>query len=288
MWVIALANNIPEIITEEDLKTQKLVINDKNIEVKNPVDSVTEELLRNLKVGLFVIEYMGVRVYPRKSGSYPNPTLMDFALVRYLKNQGLKSKKVLDLGSGLGFRGNFAAKYLEPEEIVFGDINPLALNQSLENYFLNHPELARNYDVKKHSTGALIKAVDQTIDLRLGDVSQTLANYDAEGQIALAAPYFIPGFCTNFPQAFSLFAEVAKKTGARLLIGHSNTANKLVEEAASKHGLSLTSRIEQEVPFLVEYSDPKEHDEIPDGLIFKDGVPYHKLMVSELYFKSNS
>jgi hypothetical protein len=98
---------------------------------------------------------------------------------------------------------------------------------------------------------------------------------------------YLPGICEVFPQAFSLFAQVAKNTGARLYLGHSNLASDLVELAATKSGLHLQSKNEQKVPFMIEYTDTRTQlttdDLVEKGLeLTPEGKAYHTLMVSEL------
>jgi SAM-dependent methyltransferase len=242
------------------------------------------------KIYSYFIEYDGVRVLSRQSDRYPNPTLNHFALANYLKERNNRSPKFIDLGCGVGFLGNYAAKNLDTSEIVFADLNPDAINQSLTSYQINTGIKLSDYPVTNHSYGARIKNPKHTLDVRVGDAAQSLANFDAQGCTAVAAPMYIPGACEVFPQAFMFFAYVAKRTGANLYFGHSNLSSDMIDMAAHKSGLVLRSKEAKEVPFMVEYTDGRDEltkeNLVSKGLIIKkDGSAYHKLMVSELSYR---
>jgi hypothetical protein len=278
------------VVTSEDLKKQRISGFDFEKEITNPRDSIDPDLLFMLEKaeGPFLIEYGGVKVLSRQSEFYPNPTFNHFALANHLKNSRVTSKKIIDLGCGVGFLGNYGAVNLNPETVIFSDLNPDALNQSLYSYTLNNSFDESAVKQQPHKYGARFDFGKHTIDLRVGNSAETLINYDAEGCVSLCAPMYIPGICEVFPQAFSFFASVAKNTGSRLFIGHSNLTSKLVENAAEANNLNLRSREENRVPFMVEYVDSRkdliQEELISKGLEFdKFGKAYHRLMVSELY-----
>ncbi|MBR9683800.1 methyltransferase [Candidatus Woesearchaeota archaeon] len=279
------------VVTDQDLERQRILGFNLEKEIENPRDSVDPELLNVLANSgntSYLIEFDDVKVLSRQSEAYPNPTLNHFALAHYLRKQGVTSKKVIDLGCGVGFLGNYGAIRLEPEVIVFSDLNPNAINQSAISYQLNTGVNLQSAKEVPHQYGIELQTGKQTVDLRIGNSAETLHNYDAEGCISLCSPMYLPGICEVFPQAFGFFANVAKNTGSRLYIGHSNLASDLVEQAAEMNGLRLTSKEEKRVPFLIEYTDGREQ-RICDGLVSKgleideNGKVYHKLMVSELF-----
>lgn len=281
------------VVTDQDLEKQRIRGLDLEKEIKNPRDGVDPRLLEflaNHGQTQYLIEFDGVKVLSRQSAGYPNPSLPHFSLANYLKRNKVESKKVIDLGCGVGFLGNYGAVHLNPEVVVFSDLNPQALQQSATSYQLNKGVNLQASQQKQHNYGVEIKTDKQTLDLRLGNSAQTLQHYDAEGCVSLCSPMYLPGICEVFPQAFSLFASVAKNTGSKLYIGHSNLASDLVEAAAQENGLHLNAKEENRVPFLIEYTDGRNKltcdSLVSKGLeIDNDGVPYHKLMVSELSYK---
>jgi hypothetical protein len=286
--------NIIAVITSRDLEIQTLVGIGPEKEVKNPNGGVDSKILeRILNSGYdkpFQIEFDDVKVFSRMSDAYPNPTLNHFVLARYLRDQGVRSRKVIDLGCGVGFLGNYGAVHLDPEVIVFSDLNPAALNQSANSYQLNNKIGLKSAEIINHKYGVQLKTGAQSLDLRLGNSGETLNEYDAQGCVSLCAPMYLPGICEVFPQAFQLFGLVAKNTGSTLYIGHSNLASDLVERAAISNGLHLNSKEEKKVPFSIEYTDLRNR-RLCEGLVQKgleigvDGKVYHKLMVSQMSYK---
>jgi len=280
------------VITREDLEAQRISGFDLEAELKNPRDAVDPQILASLAargVTNYFMEFDGVRVLSRQSDAYPNPTLNHFALARYLSRGKVTAPKFLDLGCGVGFLGNYAGVRLETKELVFADLNPEAINQALFSYQVNHRLDLGSFPNEQHDFGLKIKAPKHTLDCRVGNAAESLDNFDAQDCIAVAAPMYLPGVCEVFPQAFMLFAHVAKKTGAKLYIGHSNLTSDLVEQAARQNGLHLRSKEEQSVPFMIEYTHPGKAlmaDEfMKRGLELREGRAYHKLMVSELSYK---
>lgn len=279
------------VITSRDFTRQNLTNGNLAKEVENPTDGVDpsiEAVLAQEGIMEFFISFDSVTVLSRQRRGYPNPTLNHFCLSKYLRDTGKSTKKFLDLGCGVGFMGNYASVHLNPEEIVFADLNPNAVGQSVFSYGLNHELDINDIPRESRAPGAMdIKAPKHTLCTRIGDAAQSLRGYDAEGGIAVAAPMYIPGVCEVFPQAFKLFAFVAKNTGATLYIGHTNLASGLVDDAAKSMGLKLSLRAEREVPFVVEYSNmdavPGLIDHLASkGLEIRDKMAFHKLMVSEL------
>jgi len=276
------------IVTAEDLITQKL-ISGKDIlgEIKNPTDSADTRLLEVAKERSYLIEFDSVQVLSRQSPLYPNPTLNHYALARFLRKNNITAYKGLDLGCGAGFLGNYSVQELGIKEVVFSDLHPEALNQSLFAFQINQDIDLESCLQTPLRDGIRISAPKHSIELRCGPSQNTMQGYDGEDGIALAAPMYLPGICEIFPQAYEVFAYTAKNIGARLFIGHSSLAKDLIERAADRFGMSLNARNEQEVPFVAEYEDYRKNkgnlDElVKKGLVVRGEDLYHDLMVSEL------
>jgi hypothetical protein len=280
------------VITSEDLEKQTLRKDNVERSIRYPRDAVDADIMKELLndgTTSYFINYDGVSVLSRQSDRYPNPTLSHFALAKHLKANKISSPKFIDLGCGVGFLGNYAAKSLGCKEIVFADLNEGAIQQSLFSYQINNDINLKNITQVPHKFGARFTTPLQTLDVRIGNAAESLAHYDAQDCIAVAAPMYLPGICEVFPQAFMFFADVAKKTGAKLYFGHSSLASHMVEQAAHVHNLNLRSREEKEIPFMIEYTDGRKdlikEDLISLGLVIKNGgKAYHNLMVSELSY----
>jgi len=280
--------------TDRDLKEQYLIKSDQIVaKLNNPESSIDyqfyEFLTRN-NVSEFILKYQDTMIFPRNNGGYPNPTMNHLVLAKYLKENKKKSHSFVDLGCGTGFLGNFAKKDLGIDNIYFSDMNLNAINQSLSSYQLNNGVNLQNY-LKENSNGKIIFDIKDKGNLvaLIGDSNEMLNGFDLEGQIGTIAPMYVPEICEVFPQAYQVFASVAKNTGLKLYVAHSNLANDKVEEAAQKNGLSLNSVNEKEELFRIDYTDGRNRPIIKDlsskGLKMKNGVPYHTIMVSEMSYR---
>jgi len=261
------------------------------IKLENPADAIDPKIsniICNTNLSEYLIEFDDTKVISRQSRDYPNPTANHFTLARHLSNI-MTSPKFIDLGCGVGFLGNYAGVRLDIEEIIFADLNQGAIDQALNSYETNHKLNLKKYKQEQHDHGIKILGSKHTLDTRVGNAAESLKNYDAEGCIAVAAPMYVPGICEEFPQAFDLFAEVAKNTGADLYIGHSSLTLDLIEKAAHESGLKLLSEEKKTIPFIIEYTDGRtnltQEHLVAKGLIIKNDKSYHKLMVSKLYHK---
>lgn len=279
------------VTTSLDFARQNLTNGGLAKEVENPVEGVDpsiQEVIVVNGISDFFINFDGVKVLSRQSPTYPNPTLNHFVLSLYLKESGARAKKFMDLGCGVGFMGNYAGVHLGPEEIMFADLDQNAVGQSIHSYGFN--QNIENVSVlpqEPHNVGVIIKAPKHTLDARVGDAAQSTDGYDAEGGIAVAAPMYIPGICEVFPQAFQLFAFVAKNTGANLYVAHTNLASDLVEDAANRMKLEREVMMERELPFVAEYSNMAVKPGLVDhlrakGLEIKGNEAFHKIVVSKL------
>lgn len=285
------------VVTSQDLASQAVrahaLENIVEEVVNNPTDAIDPRILalmREMQAPSYKIEYENVQVLSRQDPAYPNPTLNHFALGRFLGRTQPDAKKFIDLGCGTGFLGNYAGKHLDCEEIIFADMNPNAINQSLFSYGDNNGVDLQNCPIERYDFGVKIKVgKDKTVDGRIGDVNQTMYGFDAEGCIAACAPMYIPDVCEVWPQAFITFGAVAQHIGADLYVGHSNLSNHMLEDAAGKLGMKLECRNEAEVPFVAEYADFHRRGIVEESLTAKglrvdrEGKAYHKLMVSKLY-----
>ena len=112
------------IVTTEDLITQTLISGTNVLqEIKKPIDAVDPRLLESMQsADQYLIKFDGVKVLSRQSERYPNPTLNHFSLARYLRQNGITAAKAIDLGCGVGFLGNYAAKHLGAHEVLFSDL----------------------------------------------------------------------------------------------------------------------------------------------------------------------
>lgn len=204
----------------------------------------------------FVFEYDGVKVLERLETGYPDVTMNHYAVSRHLQDQGISAQVFADLGSGVGFNGNYASMHLDAPHIVFADLNPHAMNNAMMAYALNHgPEIVRNASREQKGTyQTVMETGKHTLDFRLGDVLHTL---DSSIDVAVAAPMFIPGICEVFPNAFRIFAFAAKKAGAELYIGHSNISRDWILGAAREAGSRVEETPIREIPLSFEYTDEK-------------------------------
>ena len=240
-----------------------------------------------------ILAYENVRVFSRRHPGYPNPTLNHLELVNYFSNCAAP-KKFIDLGCGVGLLGNAATVYGDTEkfEVIFADLNPYAVNQSVQAYQLNHKTDLRACPGVRTQTGFRIDTGKHVLEARVGDVSQTFFRFDGQGARAVAAPMFIPVICEVFPQAFDLFALVAKHIGATLYFGHSNLVLDMVKKAAEKNKMKVRSEPTQTIPFNPEYYSSEQGLQVdyeslaPFGLEIVKGSKvneyYHRLMISEL------
>ena len=279
--------------TERNLEVQKIDGMKEAIiggPLKDGFDPEFEDMVLSVNADNYFIQFDNTKVHWRAENGYPNPTLSHFALARHLTDQKLKARKLIDIGCGVGLLGNYMAKNSDIKDITFLDLNPNAVDQSVAAYQLNHNVNLSQSPVANGQFGPIVKTPKHNLELIVGPAPQALNGFDGEGCVAVAVPYFLPGICEVFPQAYGLFAQTAKNTGADIYIGHSNLASEQVETAARDNGLHLSATEEKEVPFMIEYHDECKSilDNLTDkGLVMKKGVPYHKLMVSKLSHKSN-
>ena len=288
------------VVTNYDLARQGLSLDGSLREVTDPCHSLDPRLARELnRKGLApAFQYDGVKTVNRRSPRYPNVTMNHFAVGRVLRESQAMPKRFFDLGCGVGFNGNYAAAVLGTQEIVFADLNLEAINDSVASYGLNHPEIdlvSKISAIHRHKFGGVVHTGKHSLDLRVGDAIQTLSGMG--GDYASISPMFVPGICEIFPQAYNLFAGIAKGLGARLFVGHSALALQWVEDAATTHKMDLIPRFEKRIPLRLDYSDsgatlngvlpPALEDNLrPLGLELSEEPNgpryYHKLMVTEL------
>lgn len=236
---------------------------------------------------IFQYEYDGIKALSRQNEGYPDPTFNHFKLAQYLKQNITSAKGIIDMGCGAAFLGNYAAATIDLEEVLFADMNPVALKQAVFSYQLNHPNSLETATQIHHERGTYIKTNKHRLDLRIGDVTTTLKNFDGEDHISVACPMYMPELCEVFPQAYALFAKTAKDIGSKLYIAHSNLSNDLVEKSAQWAGSKLKSVSEEQVQLELEYidssKDPKKVKETLQSLGLREyeGKPYHKIIISE-------
>jgi SAM-dependent methyltransferase len=200
---------------------------------------------------------------------YPNPTLFHLTLADFVKNKSLKPT-IVDAGCGTGFLGNYAAKHLHPQKIIFADMNPYAIKQSIEAVHLNNG-LAKLIDA---NPDRVVYKSDKEYEGRLGNILTSVD--DVTEATFLSAPYFLPGIVEAFPQAFAIYSAAAVKNGNEIYFGHSDLSMPLLEDAASKAGANLQSNSIRTIPLSPEfYSEHLGRPEIEEGTA-------HKLMVSRL------
>lgn len=293
--------------TSLDLDSQVALIGGdggESTEIQHPChsfDPQLESLLAKRGQEPAFFEYAGVKVLKRRSTGFPNATFNHFAIARALTDHSVTPRRFIDLGCGVGFLGNYASVHFRPEEIVFADLNPDALNHGLLGYEANHGVDLDACPRTPHSFGFKIKTLRHTLDARLGNAAHTLRGYEAD--VAVAAPMYIPGVCEVFPQAYALFAGIAKQLGTHLFIGHSCLATHMVESAARSCGMRMDTRYERLLPLRLDYADdaPLSQVQRDSGILFPEveeslsslgldintsnnGLPryYHRVFVSEL------
>ena len=251
-------NTLYLVETARDLSSQRHKFGEHIREVENPAEvkntKVEREILesggRN-PTGLFYL-HDGVGVFSRQSPRYPDATMNHYAVARALDDNLVSAKRFVDLGCGVGFLGNYASKKLDSEEIVFADLNPMAINQSIGAYAFNHEIDLSEVPVRQDGNNVILETGKHVLEGRVGDASQTLQGLEAD--CAACAPMLVPKLCEIFPGAYRLFAGVAKDLGAPIYIGHSNMTELLVQEAASYHGMEHEVVFDRRMRFSPDYA----------------------------------
>lgn len=200
-----------------------------------------------------VLSFDGVKAMYRTDRGYPNATFSHYATGRALRDLEVKPKRLVDLGCGVGFIGNYASVHLSPKEIVFADLNPNALAQSMTAYLLNTGQKPHEVQLGLQGNVTQLTSSRNVAIAVLGDVRESLTGLEAD--VATAAPFYIPLVCEVFPQAYNIFAARAKAMGATLFIGHSNLAQRAVEDAANANQMKLAEVARIRTPLPLEYTD---------------------------------
>ncbi len=298
-----------KIITRPDLNEQVLLSEEEVLaKVNNPETSIEAEILEELNKQTeqrpVLVGYDNTLVLPPGKGDmYPLVSMGHLLLADTLrhipdvKDSGDKGRTMADLGCGSGFLGLFLANNFAGiigRRILMGDLFPSSLNGVIRSYCLDKGLNLDDLDTEQTDQGMRLTTTSlDLLDLRVGDVAQTMVGEEAD--IAVACPIFIPGICEVFPQAYQLFGAVAKEMGADFYFAHSNLADKVIEEAAQVNGAHISAIKEKEFPYYPQRMDTASrsredlHERIEElvelGLRKEDdGNMCHKLKVSKMSF----
>ena len=272
-------SEIPIVQINDDLKT--ISFNNQTFEIENEGPSVFQSFLES--EGIYhATQFQNTYTLARTSPNYPNPAVFHYALAKHLKEQGMDSEYFIDMGCGVGFLGNFAAKNSDSKNIIFSDINPQSLRDSANSFSINH----QDQQISRLNLGHILYLTtpQKRASFIPGNSKETLKDLDLEGQIGVCAPYYLPGIIENWPESYELFSSVAKNTGLTLYIGHSHLSSDLIESAAKSNGLKLRDVKKTQTLFNSEYSNKESILEESD-LKMINGKPHHDIMVSKLSYK---
>ena len=277
-----------KIITSEDFSTQKLYVGDKNKGfIANPIKSIYPEFFEGLdREKQLLIGYGNTVVLP-----YDNPLVSfgHFLLAKTLSELNIDSKegkKIVDLGTGSGFMGNYLSKNfnsLTNGELVFTDLSTESANAVIGAYLINHNLDISELDLKQTENQVEFIGNNNTlIKIILVDVNETLKDHRAD--LSVASPVFIPGVQEVFPQAYSVFGKVAKKMSSEFYFSSSSMADNVILEASKNIGGKLEELVSLEMPIEVT-RDYRHLDYMKNlGLRETEKGFVHDLKVSKITF----
>lgn len=268
------------IATSEDFETQTLSNGEERSISRplRPLDKRFDDVVLDPRVKP-VLEYDGVKVLHRSENGFPNATFSHYVVGKALREQGVQPERIVDLGSGVGFIGNYAAKKLGTPEVIFSDLNGNALIQSLEAWLMNQELKPHDVSIRGNNSVMEFSSGDgRSAATILGESQKAIPPLGLKADVATCAPMFVPGVCEVFPQAYEFFAGVAKQMGADLYVGHSNLAGSVVATAARRAGLRREEIFTQRVPLQFEYTDGRIHTAIQKDTesLFRDVETYLK------------
>lgn len=313
--------DIYTLLTTKDFKKQILVDGTEVIaELNNPVTSLEDDVFRSAKTELsqkpLVIGYDNTIVLlPGENERFPVVSMTHYFLADVLSRDKKitsegnlsKGKVFADLGCGAGFLGNYISKnfpsIMPHGKIVFADLFNESINAAAVAYGINHNfSLNESVIVPTQYGVQLLGVHGETLDFRIGDVRNTMA--DVQADVAVACPIYIPEVCEVFPQAYEVFGNVAKNAGADFYFAHSSLADKVVEVAAAKTGAKLTEINSRKFPFIIQTVDSsRANTDIRDATLEKltslglmlnedknvvltrENFAYHYLRVSKFSYK---